>query len=275
MLGGQAVRDRERLGEVPRHHHGAVVPDRGVGDRGARQRRALARDRRHDASGRAGVVRQAHGPRQRVVLGLCQEVRRHVRRDRRAVRDDDDLARAGDQVDAHVAEHEALGEGDVEVARPDDLVDRGKRRRPVGQRRHRLGAADPVGLGGASEARAPPGRRGEAGRPGPAARPRRGPGRPRRAPGSGSSAPWTGRRPSRRARSSPPDRAASPADRAASRARPGPTRSAGAGGGGTPRSGGPPRRAPPGAVGHRRRRPLGLRRPGAPRAGARPRRSAW
>ena len=102
-----------------------MAPDRGVGDGGARQGRTQTADRRDDASGERGVVRQADGPREGVVLRLGQEVRRYVLRLGRAVRHDDDLARAGDEVDADVAVDEALGERDVAVPRPDDLVDRG------------------------------------------------------------------------------------------------------------------------------------------------------
>ena len=68
-----------------------------------------------------------------------------------AVGDDQDLARAGDHVDADRAEHLALGGGDVGVARPDDLGDRRDRRRAVGERGDRLGAADAVDLVDAGE----------------------------------------------------------------------------------------------------------------------------
>jgi hypothetical protein len=45
-----------------------------------------------------------------------------------------------------VSGHLALGDGHVDVARPTDDVDRSDRRRPVGHRRHRLGAAHGVEL---------------------------------------------------------------------------------------------------------------------------------
>ena len=47
-------------------------------------------------------------------------------------------------VDAHIAEHDALGRRDIGVARPSDLVDRTDRFRAVGKRGHRLRPADPV-----------------------------------------------------------------------------------------------------------------------------------
>ncbi len=65
------------------------------------------------------------------------------------VGDHDDLARAGDAVDVDGAENVLLGQGDEEVARPDDLVDRLQpdRAQAVGQGRDPLGAADPIDLG--------------------------------------------------------------------------------------------------------------------------------
>ncbi len=64
---------------------------------------------------------------------------------------DQDLRRAGDQVDADLAEDAALGGGDIGVARPGDLVDRLDRLRAVGQRGHGLRAADAPHLVGAGD----------------------------------------------------------------------------------------------------------------------------
>ena len=63
-----------------------------------------------------------------------------------AVGDDQDLGRAGDQVDADRAEDQPLGRGDVGIARSHDLGDRRDGGGAVGQRGDRLGAADPVDL---------------------------------------------------------------------------------------------------------------------------------
>ena len=71
----------------------------------------------------------------------------------RAVGDDDDFGRAGDQVDPHLPEHAPLGGGDIGVAGADDLEDRRDRRRAIGQRRDRLRAADPVDFVDAGDAR--------------------------------------------------------------------------------------------------------------------------
>ena len=68
-----------------------------------------------------------------------------------AVGDDQDLRRAGDEVDADLAEHAALGGGDIGVAGAGDLVDRRDRLRAVGQRGHGLGAADAPDLVGAGD----------------------------------------------------------------------------------------------------------------------------
>ena len=61
----------------------------------------------------------------------------------------DDLARAGDAVDGHLAEDAPLGQGHEQVARPDDHVHGRHSFDAVSQRRHRLGAADAVDLGDA------------------------------------------------------------------------------------------------------------------------------
>ena len=58
------------------------------------------------------------------------------------VGDDQDLRRAGDRVDVDLAEHLPLGLRDPRVARPDDLVDARHALGAVGERRHRLRAAD-------------------------------------------------------------------------------------------------------------------------------------
>ena len=47
-------------------------------------------------------------------------------------------------VDGHLAEDVPLGQGDEQVARPDDHVHRGQALDAVSQRGHRLGAADAV-----------------------------------------------------------------------------------------------------------------------------------
>ena len=77
-----------------------------------------------------------------VVLGLRKQVHGDPVRIGPAVADHQDLRGAGDHVDADLAEHHALGGGDIDIAGPDDLVDRRHGLGAVGQRGHRLGAAD-------------------------------------------------------------------------------------------------------------------------------------
>ena len=69
----------------------------------------------------------------------------------RLVGDDQDLRRAGDEVDADLAEQPALGLDDVRVARADEEVHRVDRLRPERERRERLDAAEDVDLVGARE----------------------------------------------------------------------------------------------------------------------------
>ena len=61
-----------------------------------------------------------------------------------AIGDDENFRRAGDHVDADRAEDDALGGGDIGIARPDDLGDGRDALRAIGQRRDRLRAADAV-----------------------------------------------------------------------------------------------------------------------------------
>ena len=85
------------------------------------------------------------------MLGLRQQVGGDPGRIVLRVGHDQDLRRAGDQVDADLAEDAALGGGDIGVARAGDLVDRLDRLRAVGQRRHGLRAADAPDLVGAGD----------------------------------------------------------------------------------------------------------------------------
>ena len=93
----------------------------------------------------AGVRAQEDALRELVVFGLAEQVHRHPVRRRRAVGEHEDLARPRDHVDADLAEDVFLRAGDVGVARSGDLVDARHGRRAVGQRRHRLRAADGEG----------------------------------------------------------------------------------------------------------------------------------
>ena len=85
------------------------------------------------------------------MLGLRQQVGRDPPGVVVPVGDHEDLGGAGDEVDADLAEHAALGGGDIGVAGPGDLVDRLDRCGAVRQGRHRLSAADAPDLVGAGD----------------------------------------------------------------------------------------------------------------------------
>ena len=80
------------------------------------------------------------------MLGLAQEVSGDDHRVGGLVCDDQDLGRAGDEVDAHLPEQPALGLDDVRVARAHEEVDRVDRLGPERQRGQCLDAAQDVDL---------------------------------------------------------------------------------------------------------------------------------
>ncbi len=124
MLGGDGVDDGRRGGKVRHQDDGAVVAPARRGDLGARQGLQLGLDGAHDRVGEGRIVGDQHRLRGRIVLGLRQEIGRDPVRIVVPVGDHQDFRRAGDQVDADLAEHAALGGRDIGVARPGDLVDR-------------------------------------------------------------------------------------------------------------------------------------------------------
>ena len=78
------------------------------------------------------------------MLRLREHVRRRELRVGRPVGDDQHLARPGDLIDVGLAVAEPLGGRDVDVPRPDDLVDARHRLGAVSQGGNRLRAADAV-----------------------------------------------------------------------------------------------------------------------------------
>ena len=97
--------------------------------------------RRRDEDGRRGGA----------VLGLAEQVGGDDHRVGRLVGDDEDLRRAGDEVDADLPEQPALRLDDVRVARADEEVDRVDRLGSERERGERLNAAEDVDLVGAGE----------------------------------------------------------------------------------------------------------------------------
>ena len=109
VLGRQPVGELDRVRQRRRDHDRAEARERARRERAPRQRRRAARPappRRRAASRRSGVTQI--GGRLRIVLGLRQHVGRDHRRRRRAVGDDEHLARAGDGVDVDLAVDEPL-----------------------------------------------------------------------------------------------------------------------------------------------------------------------
>ena len=169
MLGRQAVdqRRRARRGRRTQDDRAEVAPAR-AGDLRPRQVGELRLDRGRDRVRERRAVGDQDRLGELVVLGLAQQIGRDPGRVLVAVGDHQDLRRPGDQVDADPAEHLPLGLGDIGVAGADDLVDRADAGGAVGQRRDRLGAADPVDLVDPGAARRRPAPAGAARRPAPA-----------------------------------------------------------------------------------------------------------
>ena len=166
--GGVGGLDLEVLGRV-RVHDGQPVVHTGHQD--AAGLRAAQRGR--DALGVLGArdlplelgvhrvgqldrVGDQHARRERVVLGLADQVGGDVHRVGGAVGEDGDLGRAGLGVDADQPAQQALRRGQVDVARPGDHVDRLEHgavgvRAAVGEQCHGLRAADRPHLGDAQQ----------------------------------------------------------------------------------------------------------------------------
>ena len=109
-------------------------------DRGARQRAQLRRDRGLHRVGKRGVIRDENGLRAGVVLSLREEIGCDPVGIAGPIREDQDLRRPRDHVDAHPAENQALGRRNICVSRAHDLGDRADGCRAIGERGDRLGA---------------------------------------------------------------------------------------------------------------------------------------
>ncbi len=76
------------------------------------------------------------------MLCLCEQVHRGPVGFRAVIGDHCHLRRPGDHVDAHLAKHLSFSSGHVDIPGPNNLVYPGNTPGTVGQRSHRLGAAD-------------------------------------------------------------------------------------------------------------------------------------
>ena len=156
MLGGDRIRERHGVVEAFHQDDRAEIVPRGPRDFRARQGRELRFHRALDLGGEPRAVGDQDRLRVDVVLGLRQQIGGDPAGIAGVVGDHQHFGRAGDHVDADLAEHQPLGGGDIGVAGADDLGHRRDRRGAVGQRRHRLRAADAIDLGDAAEMRPPP-----------------------------------------------------------------------------------------------------------------------
>src|SRR5581483_12315111 len=91
-------------------------------------------EERADALEQRAVARHGGDARERIVLGLRHHLARDELRVGALVRDDQNLGRSRESVDAAGAEDLALRLGDPYVAGADDLVDRQDRLRAVRER---------------------------------------------------------------------------------------------------------------------------------------------
>ena len=119
----------------------AVVVHAGAGDGGTGQLRDLHLQLRLHGLGQLRAVGDEDRACQFVVLGLTQQVCCHPCGVAAAVGQHQNFAGAGDHIDAHLAEHLALGGGNVDVAGAYDLIHRRDALGAVSQRRHGLCAA--------------------------------------------------------------------------------------------------------------------------------------
>ncbi len=141
MLGGKVIGEIDRLTQVVGHDEAA----RGrIDDLRPLQSADQAVQLFLDAVGERGRVGDQHSPRQRVVLELGGQVRRHEVRASARVGDDHHLGRSGDSVDADCAKDLFFGQGHVYVARARNDVDARYRAGAVSQRSDRLSAANSV-----------------------------------------------------------------------------------------------------------------------------------
>ena len=118
-----------------------VVVHAGAGNGGAEQLRNLYLQFCLYRLGKGFAVSHQHRACQPVVLGLTQQVCRHPCGIAAAVCQHQNFAGARDHINAHLAEHLALGGGNVDVAGAHDLIHRRDALGTVGQRCHSLCAA--------------------------------------------------------------------------------------------------------------------------------------
>ena len=157
MLGGEAVGERRRLVEAVDQDDGAEIrassraPSPRAAARQARPRPPASTAR---AKASSSVMRMACAAASCSAWASRSEAIQAGSLSRSAITTH--LRRAGHHVDADLAEHLALGGGDIGVAGADDLGDRRDGLGAVGERGDRLRAADAIDLARRRRAAPPP-----------------------------------------------------------------------------------------------------------------------
>ncbi len=153
MFRGDGIGERHRVVERFDENDSAKIIPRGARDFRTRKRRKLRFNSALDFICERLIVSNENRLRVDVVLGLRQQIGRDPVGVGATIRDHQHLGWTGDHVDADLAEHQALRGGHISVAGADDLRHRLDGRGAIGQRRHRLCAADAVDFGHAAQLR--------------------------------------------------------------------------------------------------------------------------
>ncbi|KPZ03989.1 Uncharacterized protein ALO94_05587 [Pseudomonas syringae pv. spinaceae] len=140
MLGRNAICHFDGLRHVRHLDQRTTAIDRCFDNGCSRHGRQQTRDARGNLVEEFGVRADQNGLSIFVVLGLGEQVHGDPVRIGLAVAHHQNLGRPGNHVDADLPEHMALGRGDIDIARADDLIDLRYALSAVGQGRHSLRA---------------------------------------------------------------------------------------------------------------------------------------
>ena len=151
MLRSKPIGERDAFLKIGDKDNRAKIAPARRRDFFAREISQLPRDGGLDGTGEARVIGDQNRLRGDVVLGLREEIGGDPFGIRAIARNDQDLGRPSDHVDANGAENPPLGRGHISVAGTDDLGDWGDRLSSISQRRDRLRAPNPVNFIDAGE----------------------------------------------------------------------------------------------------------------------------
>ncbi len=144
MLAGERVRHLECFFKIARFDNPAPVRERLCDNRPSWQALDLFVNLTIDRFGEGVVGSDQQRARQRIVLSLREQIRGHPGRIGRIVCDDQTLCRAGQGLDAHLAENHAFRQHDEQIPGTNDLVDARQRLSAIGQPGDGLGAPDAI-----------------------------------------------------------------------------------------------------------------------------------